>query len=190
MDMDDVDEDIEEITFSYEGTARITVLAERVAALSPGEVGRAEYLNTLGQYLELEGNIEEARDAFKEALADGGETFFHPLTRLHDLERESGRVERADELLAELLVCSRADQLADADYGTIGECLEEAGELKKALRWFTIPLSDVDPDDLDGLDIVCLNGRSRVRARLDLPPDRYEDARLALVLEYAAEHPG
>ena len=83
---------------------------------------------------------------------------------------------RVDELLAELIALSRAERLVIGDYEWIAESLEDAGRLRAALRWFTIPLRDIQPGDLDLMPPLCLDGRWRVRRALDLPVDAYDEA--------------
>ena len=58
----------------------------------------------------------------------------------------------------------------------IADALEEAGRLQQAMRWFTIGLRDLDPQqDLPAYEEeYALIGRSRVRRALDLLPDHYD----------------
>ena len=58
----------------------------------------------------------------------------------------------------------------------VADALEEVGRLREAMRWFTIGLRDLDPQqDLPAFEEeYALMGRSRVRRALDLPPDHYD----------------
>ncbi|WP_140400086.1 hypothetical protein [Aeromicrobium sp. PE09-221] len=90
-------------------------------------------------------------------------------------ELDLGNEEETDPLLEELKIDARRDALSLTDYEWIAESLELGGRLKEALRWFTIPLREVDPLDVDPAETVCLNGRYRVRRTLGMPMDAYDD---------------
>ncbi len=176
MDWDQLADELEEIGMTPDCPYRISQYRRILAGLQIGELGRAEVMTCLADDLETQGQLDEARAMYDEALADGGRTVFDPHIGLLSVEIEAGNTARVDELLARLLTRSRADQLGISEHEWIAETLEEAGRLRESLRWFTIPLRDIQPGDVTMMPIACLNGRWRVRRALDLPIDAYDDA--------------
>jgi len=138
------------------------------------------FLCSLAEFLGFQGRWDEAREAYRNALSDGGRTIIDPRIGLLDIDVESGEHDRIDTHLPVLLQASRDGELSDHDCEWIGEALEEADRLKDAHRWFTIPLRDIDPDDIGQLPIGCINGRYRVRRDLELPMDKYDEATFAV----------
>ena len=71
----------------------------------------------------------------------------------------------------------RGSRLPSEAIERVAECLEDKGRLKEAMRWFTLGLRDLDPqDDLpDHEEESALIGRWRVRQALELPPDHYDE---------------
>jgi hypothetical protein len=136
----------------------------------------AAFLSTLGEFLEMDGEYDRARATFQAARADGGPTMLHPLGGVLWVELRTGNTASAENALAELTNMVKAGALSEHDCEYVGEALEDHDRHKEAMRWFTIPLRDIDPNDIDLLPIGCLNGRSRVRRILELPMDRYDDA--------------
>nr|MCW2728070.1 hypothetical protein [Aeromicrobium sp.] len=177
MNWDDLGDELERIGDTSDRAYRLGEYRRLLADLSPGEDGLAEVLTNLGDDLTMDGQLDEAEAAYQQAADDGGRTVLNPHVGLLDVALRRGDDTRADELLALLLTKSRADQLVVGDYEWIGESLEEAGRLRAALRWLTIPLRDIQPGDIDLMPVVCLNGRWRVRRALDLPVDAYDEAR-------------
>ncbi|OUZ09459.1 hypothetical protein BHE97_10400 [Aeromicrobium sp. PE09-221] len=108
-------------------------------------------------------------------MHDGGPSELDPRGGLLKAELDLGNEEETDPLLEELKIDARRDALSLTDYEWIAESLELGGRLKEALRWFTIPLREVDPLDVDPAETVCLNGRYRVRRTLGMPMDAYDD---------------
>ncbi len=184
MDIDEVRDEADRITLSLEGAERRTAFRRLVDSLAPGETGRAEFACELADYLALDGQLDEARQAYRDAIADGGLTSLDPRTGLLSVELAAGDEEASAALLSELLAATRTGSLGAVNIEWVGDLLEEQGRLKEAHRWFTIPLRDVDPDDLDQLPPGCLNGRYRVRRALDLPVDRYDEAALEVQAFY------
>lgn len=185
-DLDDILDDIDDIELSGRED-RADVLRERADRHPVGSEARCAYLTILGEHLQMQERYAEARAAFEEVLDSGHRTYHHPLVSLLDLALETGRTDEADALLARLLELSRRGDLDAGDHEMIGESLELHGRPEAAHRWFTIPLRDVDPDDLDALDIGCVHGRFRVRRVLDLPPDPYDRASLEIKAMRARE---
>lgn len=130
----------------------------------------------LAEFHELDGDLETARRVYEEAITDGGPAVLDPRAGLLDVELNSGHTDKAGSLLAELTTKARADQLDITNYEFIGETLEHHERYREAMRWFTMPLRDIDPDDIDELPIMLMNGRFRVRRILELPMDRYDVA--------------
>ena len=176
MDWEDLADELEGIGLEPNRPNRLREYRSLLAGLAPGEEGYAEVLASLADDLEGEGQLDEARDAYLAAIDDGGRTIMDPHVGLLTVELSAGDDTRVDELLTQLMGKSRTDELDIMDYEWIAESLEEAGRLKQALRWFTIPLRDIQPGAVDLLPIGCLNGRFRVRRALDLPVDAYDDA--------------
>ena len=186
VDRDELDEELERLELSLDGQARLDALRARADSFSPGEFGRAEFLTSLAEFLEMAGQLDEADAVYEEALVDGGDTTFHPLAgKLSVLVKRQGNGDVA-QLTTRLWSLARSGQLVEADYEHIGETLEGVGRLREALRWYTVPLADYDPEeDIDLIPPVCSNGRFRVRRALGLPRDRYDDA-AELVRQHAS----
>jgi tetratricopeptide (TPR) repeat protein len=184
MHLNDAYDRVEELVSTLTGEALQAALAEEAAVLAAGEEGRAAFLNVLGEFLGYDDKLDEARAAYQEARDDGGPTIIHPLAGLLDVAHRSGDVPAQQAALAELIRLARADELTIATYSNVGEILEEAGDLRQALRWFNIPLRDVDPDDVDDELIAVLNGHWRVRRLLGLPLDRFDEAGEELRAEF------
>jgi hypothetical protein len=134
-------------------------------------------LTSLAEFLAMEDRLDEAEATYREALDDGGPTLLHPLGGLLSVSLQRADDTAVDELNARLWQLARADQLSDSDYESLGDTLEFHGRLREALRWYTVPLRDLDPDDdIDLIPVTSSNGRERVRKALGLPPDRYDEA--------------
>jgi tetratricopeptide (TPR) repeat protein len=155
---------------------RLSEYRRMLATFRPGQEGRAETLSRIADELVEDGQLDAARAAYQDVVDDGGRTILSPLAGLLDIALKQHDDARADELLGRLLAQSRADALVVGDYEWVAEALEEAGRLRQALRWFTIPLRDIQPGDLDLMPAIVLDGRWRVRRALDLPIDAYDDA--------------
>ena len=176
MDLDEAHDIADEIEFGLHGEAKIREYRRMLDGLQRGETGRAVFLGHLGEHLAQAGRTAEARAVFHEQIADGGDDTLDARLGLFTLEVIEDP-EAADALLAELLAAARAGELGVGDREWIGESLEEAGRLREAARWYTMVLRDVDPSDVEALPVSALEARYRVRRALDLPRDRYDDAR-------------
>jgi tetratricopeptide (TPR) repeat protein len=177
MDFDEASDEIDEIQQTLGLAARIDAFRRRSDELEVGEDGRAEFLACLAGELELNGDVDDARAAYLEAINDGGPTELEPRCGLLSIELTAGHDDRVTELLRELLAMARAQGLSDTEHHWVGESLEAAGRFREAMRWFTIPLRDIDPDDIEALPIALVHGRWRVRRELGLPQDAYDEAR-------------
>jgi hypothetical protein len=176
MDLEDAYDRIDELQSTLTGDALHQALADEAAALTPGEEGRAAFLNVLGEFLLMDGEVDGARTAYQQALDDSGPTILHPLAGLLDVAFTSADEDAKEAILAELTRLVRADELTIMTCEYVGEILEKVDELRLALRWFNIPLRDIEPDDVGDDLIGILNGHYRVRRLLDLPMDRFDEA--------------
>jgi tetratricopeptide (TPR) repeat protein len=188
MNWEELGQQLETIALSEDREHRLAEYRRLLADLAPGQEGRAEVLTCLADDLKWDGDLDQGVELYQQAIDDGGRTVLSPHAGLLDIALERGEDDRADELLAVLLDRSRADALVVGDYEWIGEALEAAGRLRAALRWFTIPLRDIQPGDIDLMPEVCLHGRWRVRRALDLPIDAYDES-YEVLQEVTAESP-
>lgn len=177
MDWDELCDALDEIDAEPQREQRLSEYRRMLASFSPGQEGRAETLSRIADELAADEQLEAARSTYQEVVDDGGRTILSPLAGLLDVALQQEEETRVDELLTLLLTRSRADELVVGDYEWIAEALEDAGRLRQALRWFTIPLRDIQPGDLDLMPVIALEGRWRVRRALGLPIDAYDDAR-------------
>ncbi|GEP37653.1 hypothetical protein NPS01_13160 [Nocardioides psychrotolerans] len=140
-----------------------------------GEHGRVLFLKAAAEHWAMRDDLAHARELLAE-IADGPDEGVLSVRaiQLTIALREDDTAE-AEALLAQLLADFRKDLVTTSTCHFVGDCLQHAGELKKAHRWFTLPLSNVDPDeDLDDLEEMCVVARAGVRRQLGLPHDRYD----------------
>ncbi|HET8603642.1 MAG TPA: hypothetical protein VFM09_06915, partial [Marmoricola sp.] len=133
------------------------------------------------------GERDAAAEVFGEASADGGATMLHPETNLLWVDLERGDEATVEARLRALLALVRSGDLGAASCSHVAGLLEERGRGRQALRWFTIPLRDLDPEEADGVDEVCITGRARVRRELGLPADRWDEVAEQITAAWAAE---
>lgn len=176
MDWDALGDELDTIGDITNRAQRVADYRRLLDQVSAGEEGWAEVQMCLADDLLAEGLADDARATYQAALDDGGRTVLDPRAGLLDIALAAEDGAGVDELLTRLMVSSRADELVLGDYEWIAESLEEAGRLREALRWFTIPLRDIQPGDVHLMPALCLNGRWRVRRELGLPLDAYDDA--------------
>ncbi|HWV27152.1 MAG TPA: hypothetical protein VNZ66_08005, partial [Aeromicrobium sp.] len=74
MDFEEACDRAEEIEFSMTGDRRLAALRREIDALDVGETGRAMFLCSLAEFLGFQGRWDEAREAYRNALSDGGRT--------------------------------------------------------------------------------------------------------------------
>ena len=172
MTWDELNDELEEIGLVQNRAHRVREYRRLLDDLAAGDEGYAEVLTVLAEDLLTDGRPGEAREAYQAAIDDGGRTVLNPRTGLLDVALHEGDDEQVETLLRTLMEQSRADRLGLGDYEWIGESLEEAGRLKQALRWFTIPVRDIQPGDLELLPIVCLDhpGLAEGAERLRVSP--------------------
>lgn len=176
MDWEELGDTLEKIGLATDRPDRLGEYEQILAGLPAGTEGHAEVLTCMADELKWQGRLDEAEATYRAAIDDGGRTVLSPYTGLLNIAIERGADKDVDDLLARLLAKSRADELVIGDYEWIGESLEESGRLRAALRWFTIPLRDIQPGDIDRMPPGCLQGRFRVRRSLDLAIDAYDEA--------------
>lgn len=177
MELEDFDDELESIELSGTPRERIDILRARIEDFQPGEIGRATFLTSLAGQLNLIEDYVGARETGLAAIEDGGPTDLDPRCGLLMNELHAGEDARADEFLAELLDRFRAGLVGDVECEWIAGSLEEADRPRQALRWFTISLAEIHPDDIEDIHLRALNGRYRVRRQLGLPLDAYDIAR-------------
>jgi tetratricopeptide (TPR) repeat protein len=175
VDLDEAYDVIEDLQFSLSGEELIQALRDEADELAVGSEGRAAFLNVHGEFLAMDGRWDEARASYREALDDGGPTILHPLVGLLSIACRTGDDEAREQHQAALMELARQRVLTDPTYEATGETLELAGHPRAALRWYNLALGDLDPEDVDLLPIVALNGRGRVRRALGLPHDRFDE---------------
>ncbi|MET0928349.1 MAG: hypothetical protein ABWX74_02475 [Aeromicrobium sp.] len=176
MDWEELGDRLDEIGLSTDRSDRLGEYQVLLAGLPAGAEGHAEVLTCMADELTWRGDLAQAEATYRAAIHDGGRTVLSPYTGLLNIALGRGDDAEVDEYLALLLTKSRADKLVVGDYEWIAESLEESGRLRAALRWFTIPLRDIQPGDVDLMPPGCLQGRYRVRRTLELPIDAYDES--------------
>lgn len=184
---DEILDEAEELARSMSSTELAQLLEERGHALAPGAPGRSSWLCLAGERWEMTGDLARARAAFEEAVQDGGDAYVDPRAELVGVLLDLGDTPAADDLLAALHRDVEAGRAAEFVHALVGETLESHGRLDEALHWFSAGLTYRDREDTDEVDVVCLNGRYRVRRVLGLAPDRYDDLCEKRRRDYAAD---
>lgn len=174
MDPLDADDLYDRVAYS-DRKGKAAAFEEIGSGIPRGEYGRVLFLATAAEHWMIEGDLERARTLLETIEHDPSEGQLHTRsTQLYLAYRLEDRA-WATELLTVLLTEFRADRVNAATCHHVGETLALAGELTKAHRWFTLPLSNVDPDDeLDVMEEMCVLSRAGVRRDLGLPHDRYD----------------
>lgn len=176
---DDYEFDIvDEIDFDGSLTLgeKIDRLRAALPDLEPDTELRRHLLNVLADHLQTEQRYDEVRGVLKELSADSPRGAVETDMHLVPLELELERPEEADAALARLLDASRSGLLGPFDHALVAESLELNGRKRESIRWYTIPIRDVHPDDLEEQDFHCVIARWRVRRELSLPMDAYDEA--------------
>lgn len=189
--LDRILDEVEDLGSVMRAAERALFLEGRAEGMAPGEPGRAAWLSHAGEGWEMAGDVARAAACYEEALQDGGPTWVDVRASLVGVLLKRGESARVDLLLREL----RRDLAAERAHGPVhefvGESLESNGRLDEALRWFSAGLTHAEREDPERVDFGCLNGRSRVRRRLGLPADRYdelcEERRREAMAEFDAE---
>jgi tetratricopeptide (TPR) repeat protein len=179
-DLDDMEFDTLRTGDHASAARRFVELAETVS----GGVSRASLLLRAGEQWQHAGDHAKAAEAFRNALADGGDTYGDPRIYLAGALFELDSKDEARGLIEQV----RSESPQDPEvFRAVAELLYEQGELVGAHDWSTagadLARSD-DPESLEGLL------RIRYRSRLDLrrPEDEY-DALLDELLKKSDEAP-
>ena len=182
MHPDDVDELSNEIDLSA-SPRKAEELEQVGAGLAEDEYGRATFYGMAAEHRLMDGDLDAAeRDLRLGGEGHEGELLLHPLTTWLSWAQKSQRPEEVERILGELIALWRADKLTISSAHHVGELLEMADDLKRAHRWFTLPLAHLDPDeDFDWDEEMCLMGRARVRRDLGLQRDRYDVAAAEII---------
>lgn len=187
-DRDDVWDELDDIELGPgDSEFKASTCEGRARQAPPGSDRWAEFLLVAAGHRIMLGQPDVAIRHL-EAVRESG-VVSEPSVEAHlvDAYLKAGRED--DFVAAEKALRRRsADVHLGADYSFVGESLEEAGRLREALRWFTMANREVDPDELDTLDVVALNGRYRVRRQLGLPEDAYDLSALELREIANAQH--
>ncbi|RLV50964.1 hypothetical protein D9V37_03265 [Nocardioides mangrovicus] len=174
-------EELERLQASGLSTTELAdALEQRAASSPPGSVSRSGFLNAAGDFWGFAEDTERAEAAFRAAIADAGDPDRYAVSALLLLLLQHGRDDEADAVLADLLTAARAATLSSLTYEMVGQALADGGRPREALRWFTMPLRDVDPDALDDDDLALLAGRYEVRRTLGLGEDRFDQVTVEL----------
>jgi hypothetical protein len=154
---------------------------EQVAAMAPGQTGRAELLAARAEVRwedQSDDELAAAERSMRAAIDDGGPTYGDPRVRLLEILLRRSRDDEADTLVRECLRRSSPQNVLGAGLDELGEALEAAGDLRRAQRAFTVGLREFEPsiDEPDADEHACLTGRYRVRRALGLGLDAFDRA--------------
>jgi hypothetical protein len=183
--LEEILEEVEDLAARLPAPQLARLLEERARDLPPGAPGRAAWLAHAGERWQMAGDLGRAKACLEEAVRDGGKAYLDPRAELLDVLLELDDTGRVDELLAELRRDLATGRTGGPVHPFVGETLELHGHLEEAHRWFSAGLSSRHEDRDD--EIVCLNGRFRVRRQLGLPRDEYDEVCELRRREYAAE---
>jgi tetratricopeptide (TPR) repeat protein len=149
-----------------------TLLA-KFESLQPGEPGRAELLCSLAERRLSRGNYTGAQAWFERAVNEPGDVIIDPRCGLLASLLAQDRNEDVLALEGELRRVSAANEWRGVFHEHLGQAFEAAGQPERALRWFNMGVRDLDLtlDEPTPSELLCLNGRDRVRRKLGRPQD-------------------
>jgi len=148
---------------------RMSRLAEQAA---PDGMSRAEAHMRAGEQWLLADEPAEAAEAFRTALAHGGQTFADPRIQLARALFALGARDEADALIEELAEDEKRTDPRTCDM--VAELLAEQGDLAGALDWATAGVDAcMRAGDRDELPLL-LRLRYRLRIDLGLGEDEYD----------------
>lgn len=181
-------EEVDEIQQLIEFSTSRTKAEEYEAVardLAVGEYGRAAFLVLSAEHWQMRGDLARARALLIEAgWGHPGELILHPLSTRLSVELAAGDSVAQETVLTSLLERWRAAELTIATCSYVGELLEIDGQLKRSHRWYTLPLTNVDPDDEIEVDEeLCILGRARVRRQLGLAEDRFDGVAAEIIAD-------
>ena len=182
MDRDDVEELRDRIDLGSSAT-KAEDFEAAAQDLAEGEFGRAAFLTMAAEHWQIRGDLDRARTLL-DAAGPGqpDEMMLDPLTIRLSIEIAVGDEAAQEAALVALLARWRSGDLTVVSCSHVGETLEGDGQLKRAHRWFTMPLAESDPDDdFEWDEELCLTGRHRVRRELGMPVDRFDAVAAELI---------
>jgi tetratricopeptide (TPR) repeat protein len=149
-----------------------TLLA-KFESLQLGEPGRAELLCSLAERRLSRGNYAGAQAWFERAVSEPGDVIIDPRCGLLASLLAQERNEDVLALEVELRRVSASNEWRGAFHEHLGEAFETARQPERALRWFNMGVRDLDltRDEPTASELLCLNGRDRVRRTLGRPQD-------------------
>lgn len=176
-------DDLEELDSLAGAPEQLRAAAARIAGwaeeVHPDDerITPARLLVSAGEHLAAAGDHEAALELFRRAVTAQGHVFPDVRCYLHDGLLQVGDTDSARDLADEL----RRERPTDPDvYRFIGEGYESADDLVQAHRWFTMGVTRmlhqvVEGDGDAAADAAGLMlARRRVRRVLDLPADEYD----------------
>ncbi|WP_027860136.1 lipopolysaccharide assembly protein LapB [Marmoricola sp. URHB0036] len=174
--IEEIQDQIEEWESHLDGEEFEKTLLAKFGSLRRGEPGRAELLCSLAERRLSRGDPVQAREWFERAVDEPGEVIIDPRCGVLQccLALEAG--EEVSALERDLRRASASGDWRGAFHEHIGETFELAGQLERALRWFTMGVRDLDlmVKEPTTSELICLNGRRRVRRKLDKPLDAFD----------------
>lgn len=179
-DLDDMEFDTLRTGDHASAARRFVELAETAS----GGVSRASLLLRAGEQWQHAGDHASAAEAFRGALADGGDTYGDPRIYLAGALFELDEKDEARALIEQV----RAESPTDPEvHRAVAELLYEQGELVGAHDWSTAGADLARSGDQESLEGLL---RIRYRCRLDLrrPEDDY-DALLDELLKKTEQAP-
>lgn len=171
-------DEVDDLVDSWEFDPDVDTVAratELLATMSVGDPGRIDVLQVIADHQAVRGDVDAALATLDQAADARGEDADVVQAMRICFLLGAGRDEEADPMLQTLR--RRGSELPGAALDRIADTLEEAGRLREAMRWHTIALRDLDPqqDIPDGEEEYALFGRWRVRKALELPPDHFDN---------------
>jgi tetratricopeptide (TPR) repeat protein len=170
-------DEVEDLIDSWEIDPDVDTLgpaSELFATMAVGDPGRLDVLHVIADHHSMRGEVDAALAMLDRAgpTSDDDAEVLRAMRVAYLIE--GGRTDQAEPLLHDLR--RRGSRLPDEALERVADALEETGRLREAMRWFTIGLRDLDPQqDLPAYEEeYALVGRWRVRRALDLPPDHYD----------------
>ncbi len=158
------------------GPSRAEMLETAALAMPLEERRRATFLLTAALCRQGRQEYDDARRCYELAIAGGGTGVADGLAGLFELGLRTGDEAATDAAASELRELAKQRRLPPSVCFEMATAYEVHDQLHEALRWYSIPLSRIDPTDGDNLDYDCLTGRYELRRQLGLPHDRYDDA--------------
>ena len=171
-------DEVEDLIDSWEFDPRVDTLAagtEVLSGMGTDAPGRTYLLQVIADHHAMRGDVDEALGTLARAGASTDEERDVLQAMRITFLLQAGRAAEAEPELT--LLRHRGPQLPSEAIERVADALEEKDRLKEAMRWFTLGLRDLDPqDDLpDPDEESALIGRWRVRRALELPPDHYDE---------------